>query len=456
MKFAVLGSLAAVMLTGLIPLAAQAGSARPELIKPATFGRVREVVGADLPVVMPRDGCPAALQPISGGPCFDKLKLTASSVRVLGLSMAAKPDARLIGDYGRDFHLYDVHQGDHGIEVKALPFATSEVQVPRDCYALKDEGIGYVISVADGATVAQESQFVVCGGGADRPAGPYEPQGAIIHSDSAGWHRSETILAEGTHRYLAVPGAACEPRYSLRTTYCAKPAVVYMDAHPEVNELDLVAAKASVKSGDIVTGKDLQQWVMKRKPKGYKADGRWFEKSMFTDGNGCWATEGLRWYVGDVTDGLDITEKAMSRCGAPAAPIPTAVYAVFGDDYFILNCAWDRRGDNSGGACAGQAADYLKRERRDSAVLVILNQSARVGDRLYDGGYISYDVVQAEMKDGKLRLKKDSDWLADNSVSESGCTATQTSDSQAKGFVIVRSLGISWARAYRWMDCPVY
>lgn len=456
MKIAELGGIALAMFAGLLPHAVQAGTARAELITPPTFGTVREVVGFDLPVVTARTGCPAALQPIKDGPCFDKLKLTAEPLRVLSLVATPQPNARIAGDYGRDFQLYDVWRGDRGVEAKALAFATSNVNVPRDCYALKGEGVGYVISVSSGVTEAQESQFVVCGGGAERPSGPYEPRGAIIRSDSTGWHRTEILLAEGTHRYLAVPDSNCPEQYSLRKTHCARPAVTYMDAHPEVKELDLVAAKGLVRSGDIVTGKDLQQWVMKRKGKTYKADGRWFEKSMFSDGNGCWATEGLRWHVGEVSDGLDITEKAMSRCGAPAAPIPTAVYAAFGNDYYILNCTWDRRGDNSGGACAKQASDYLKRERRDSAVLVILNQSARVGDRLYDGGYISYDVVEARMKDGVIKLKKDSDWLAASSVSESGCTASQTSNAEAKGFVIVRSLGISWARAYRWMDCPVY
>jgi hypothetical protein len=436
--------------SALVPMAALAE--RGDLIRPPKFGEVREVVGADLAVVAPRDACPAAQRPIAGGPCFDTVKATATPQRVVALTGAYRNGDRFGGAYGGQFSLYEVRQGEKGLEVRMLPFATSDIQVPRNCYALRGEGVAYVVDTVGGAVVAQESQYVVCGGGPDRPDGPYRPVGPVMHSDPSGWGRSETILAEGQHRYLGIPNVPCDPAYIVRNT-CAKPAVLFMDANPDTKELDLIATKAPVASGDIVTGKDVQQWVMKRASKGYKADSRWFAKSMFTDGNGCWASEGVRWYVGTVADGLDITEKAMSRCGAAAAPIPTAVYEVLGETYFIVNCSWNRYGDNSGSACAAQARDYLTRERRDSATVVVLNQPARVGDRLYSGGYVSYDVVIAELKNGVFKFRTD---YSAPSIYESGCRDSNSSDPQSKGFVIVRSLGVSWARAYRWMDCDVY
>lgn len=435
----------------LMPMAAHAE--RGELIRPAQFGEVREVVGADLPIVTVRDNCPAAMRPLANGPCFDTVKATATPQRALVINTRYRAGDRLVGNYGSDFQIYEVRQGEKGLEARALSFATSDIHVPRDCYALNGQGIGYMIDTVAGAVVAQESQYVVCGGGPDRPSGPYQARGPVMRSDASGWGASEVKLAEGTHRYLALPDVACEPAYLVRKTYCAKPAALYMDAHPDLKELDLVAPKTAVLAGDIVDGKDIQQWVMKRQSKGYKADSRWFAKSMFSDGNGCWATEGVRWYVAPVSDGLDITEKAMSRCGAPPAPTPTALYEVLGESYFIVNCAWDRRGDNSGSACAAQARDYLKRERREQATVVVLNQPARVGDHLYSGGYVSYNVVIAELKGDAFRFKTD---YSVPSVYESGCRETSSSDPQSKGFVIVRSLGISWARAYRWMDCNVY
>ncbi|MGZ3298442.1 MAG: hypothetical protein ACXU8O_05475, partial [Asticcacaulis sp.] len=65
------------------------------------------------------------------------------------------------------------------------------------------------------------------------------------------------------------------------------------------------------------------------------------------------------------------------------------------------------------------------------------------------------DVARAEMKGDDVRLDRIDDDQT-GGVSLSNCVASQTSDRQAKGFVIVRSLGVAWARAYRWMDCPVY
>jgi hypothetical protein len=452
MKIAFSGLMA---LAFFMPVTALAGAAPRELVRPAQYGTVREVVGNDLPIVIVRDACATAMRPIVGGPCFDTVKATGAPQRVVALGGSFRNGTRVNGDYGRDFTLYDVRQGEHGLEVRAVPYATSDVHVPRDCFALNGEGVGYVVDTVNGTVMAQESQYVVCGGGPDRPNGPYRPGGPVISSDSRGWGRTETALAEGQHRYLGIPNTPCDSAYIVRST-CAKPAVLFMNANPDTNELDLIAPKATVRSGDIVDGKDIQQWVMKRKSDGsYKADSRWFAKSMFTDGNGCWASEAVRWYVGEVPDGLDITEKAMSRCGAAAAPIPAATYAVYGEDYYILNCAWNRRGDNSGNACADQAKDYLKRQRQESATMVVLNQPARVGDHLYDGGYVSYDLVVAELKGDAFRFRSDGGSVF-SGIYDGGCQETDTGNPESKGFVIVRSLGISWARAYRWMACNVY
>ncbi|MGZ3305197.1 MAG: hypothetical protein ACXU8U_04990, partial [Asticcacaulis sp.] len=370
------------------------------------------------------------------------------------LSLADARPGRLSGTYGQAFTLYDVRTGPHGLEAFALPFASSKVRVPRDCYALPGEDVGYVFADGDAAT-ATESQYVVCGGGADQPHGPYLPQGPAIASDADGWPASETALIAGQPRYLAVPDGNCPPEFSLRSTHCAIPAIRYLETHPDVPELDLIAAKQAVQPGDRLSGDDIMQWVLKRKPNGFKADGRWFAKSMFTPVSGCYGIDGLRWHVGAVTGGFDITEKTLSRCGAPPAPVPAAVYEAYGEDYYILNCAWDRNGKDGGAGCVAQAGDYLRHEKRKSAIVVVLNQNARPGDHLYDGGYIAYDVARAEMKGDDVRLDRIDDDQT-GGVSLSNCVASQTSDRQAKGFVIVRSLGVAWARAYRWMDCPVY
>ncbi len=427
MKHIIIGSL--VVAAALAP--AIAFAERGQMLRPPIFGRVREVVGDDLPLVAARDNCPAAAKPMADGPCFDTIKATATPQRVLTLLAHYRSGERVTGEYGRDFQLYEVRQGAKGIEARTLPLPTSDVRVPRGCYKLNGEDVGYVLDTVNGAAVAQESQYVICDGGPDSPRGPYRPSGPVMRSDSGGWGPSQTVLAEGQHRYLAVPDSSCDPAYVIRDSYCAKPAVVYMNANPDVKELDLVAALAPVKADDVLGDKDLKQWVMKRNSKGYKADGRWFAKSMFTDGNGCWSSEPVRWYVGAVPDGLDITEKAMSRCGAPAAPVPTALFMVYGQEYDILNC--------SGGGCAGPATDALKAMKRKSATFVTLSRPG------YGRVTSGYEIVDAELKDDGVKLRS-----SYASISESGCTDSSGPDSQ--GVEVYRRT----ARAFRLMECTIY
>lgn len=456
MKIAVLGVLAAFI--GFMPAFSFAASQSPDLVRPPVFGTVREVLGRQLPVVTPRVNCPSQRQPVVGGPCFDSPAFTSQIQQVLAIRDAEDGD-RIAGEYGRDFQLYDVSMEGGVLSARPVVLETSDVRVPRDCYALKDEGVAYLIAVRDGAATAQESQHIVCGGGADTPTGPYTPQGLALTSQDSGWPRTERRLAEGLHRYLAVPDKTCPEAFRPRKTHCAKPAVLHMDANPGLKELDLIAAKTSVVGGDVLTDKEIEQWVMKRKSKGYKADSRWFRHSMFTDGNGCWATETVGWHVGTVADGLDITEKAMSRCGAPMAPVPAAVYAVYGDDYVILNCGW-RRNTDIGGACPDKALDHLKYERTTQATFVIVDQEVEVRDRLYGGSYIGFIVATAELtKDGTIKFSTELSRLITTRsifITDPGCKVSAETSEEAEGFVIVRSGGVLRARAYRWMDCPVY
>jgi hypothetical protein len=425
------------ILLGMLALAAVAapGAAfaeKGEMLRRPDFGMVREVVGDAVPLVSFRDNCPAAMHPIADGPCFDTVKASAQPLRVLALIAHYREGERVTGEYGRDFQLYDVRQGEKGIEARVVPLPTSEVRVPRDCYVLNGETVGYVLDYAGGNAVAQESQYVICGGGPDRPNGPYRPVGPVVRSDSNGWGRSEIRLAEGAHRYLAVLGT-CDKAYVIRDDHCAKPAVLYMDSHPDVKELDLVAAMVPVQAGDILVDKDIKQWVMKRQSKGYKADGRWFSKSMFSNGNGCWSSEPVRWYIGEVADGLDIAEKAMSRCGAPMAPTPTALFVVYGDDYPIFNC--------SGDGCSAQVLAYMKSGKIKSLSFVAMGDANRRG-RISNG----YQVMTADLKDDNtVKLRSGS-----ISVYEGGCTESAGPDSA--GVEVWRNQ----ARAYRLMECAVY
>jgi hypothetical protein len=137
--------------------------------------------------------------------------------------------------------------------------------------------------------------------------------------------------------------------------------------------------------------------------------------------------------------------------------VPAAIYEAYGDDLFIVDCAdsrgWRDRKETDG--CFAPARDYLQRERRKSAYVVVLNQRARVDDHLYDGSYVSFDVAEVTLKgDGPLDVRRDQGYSP--YVSLSNCSTVDDGPPESHGFVLVRSMGVTWARAYRWMRCPVY
>ncbi len=436
-----------------VPAIAAAQSRQPQLVRPPEFGTVREVIGDTLPVAAPRDRCKLS----AGDLCADGLPLGDKPLRVLFVNRPVEDNQRLSGPYGRDFRLYDIRRDARGVDARPVELPTSNIQVPRDCYALNGEDVGYGITAKGGAFSATESQIVSCGGGPHEPHGPYTPEGNVIRSEG-GRHPTEMLRVAGQRRYLAVPGQ-CDPQYSLRTTWCAVPAITWLQTHPDEQELDLIAAHNAVNAGDILGDKDIDQWVLKRKGDNkFKADGRWFRKSMMTAVDGCWAAEPVRWYVEPGEGGLYITEKALSRCGAPLAPVPSAVYEAYGDDMFIVDCGdnrgWRDRNDKSTDGCFAPARDYLQRSRQKSAHVVVLNQRARIDDHLYDGGYVSFDVAEVKLNgDGPLDVRRDG---YSPYVSLPNCDAVDDGPPESHGFVLVRALGVMWARPYRWMRCPVY
>jgi hypothetical protein len=470
------------ILTGLalilaaIPLAAKAQTSQPVLVHEAQFGSVHEVLGAEIAVAAPRADCPVKFRPIADGPCFDKVKLKPASVgatRVLGLVGPAQDDW-VSGVYGRDFRLYDLFPTAEGFQARELPFETSDVAVPRDCYALTGEGVGYSIAHRAGGDMALERQTVVCGGGPRQPAGPYRPEGPPLTPGSQGvWHNTEMMRAEGAMRYLATPGD-CDPQYSIKSTWCAEPAVKYLQGHPEEKELDLIAARHAVQAGDVLQKAETDQWVLKRKGSSkFKADSRWIDKSFMQAVEGCAPVEDIGWWVTGRPDGLYITEKALNRCGAPPAPVPSEIWEAYGDDYFIVDCAKDGHGDwrkgrprgkdaqgrqqgDQAAECFDRAGDYLRHIGRNDAIVVVLNERARSDDHLFSGGYVSYDVAEVILNKDRSLSARRLDSYDPSGIYMGNCTQVTDGPPESKGFVIVRSRGVSWARAYRWMNCPVY
>ncbi|MGA9659395.1 MAG: hypothetical protein WBQ60_09890 [Asticcacaulis sp.] len=455
----------AALAVALMPVMAQAQSHQPVLIEQAHFGSIQTVEGAELPIVTAGAGCKTGYQPEAGGPCFDEVALKPAAqgeTRVLVVSAMPKDGAQLAGDYGRDYRVYDLFPIAGGVQARVSDMATSDVSVPRDCFALPDEEVTYRIEARKTGQVAIETQTVVCGGGARSPHGPYAPEGPPIASAQTGWPNTKMRELEGETRYLATL-SDCDPQYSLKTTYCAQPGVLYLQTHPDVKEIDLIAAKHPVQAGDRLPSSEIDQWVLKRKgTTKFKADSRWIDKSMMRAEDGCWPVEAIGWQVTGEADGLYVHESALNRCGAPMAPVPTEIWEAYGDDLYIVDCSerrdW-RKGRSQGTAaaeCFDSARDYLLKIGQKRAQVIVLNERARLDDRLYNGSYIHFDVAEVTLNaDRSLtvnRLSSDEP----SGVYMSNCSTVNDGPPESKGYVIARSMGISWARSYRWMSCPVY
>jgi hypothetical protein len=429
-----------------------AAPANARQISPPKFGVVREVTGATLRVMAPTKSCASSDAVADDGQCFPGLRPRAGEPqRVLVLNTIRAGDL-ISGQINRDYQLYDVSLGDKGVAAARRDFETSDVMVPRDCFALRDEPVKYTIASQNGEMRATETQLVVCGGGPQQPRGPYRAEGAPMPSDPRGWRRAEVTQITGAPRYLAVPDTACPQEFRIRDGHCARSAIGYLTANASVPEVDLVAAKRPVKAGDALSGEEMMQWVLKRRSNGFKADGRWVQKSMVSQAEGCTGLESLKWHVSGGDDGFSVTEKILSRCGAPNAPTPTAVYEVYGGDFFIINCTWIDGAKEVDERCRQQANDFLNRAGKQAGEFIIISDSVREGDRVHTGSYVRFTMVRAEMTPMDVTMKR----ITPPAITGvSGCSPAR-SGGDADGFMIVRSAGILWARRYQQMNCAVY
>ncbi|MBS0254312.1 MAG: hypothetical protein JSS36_03640 [Proteobacteria bacterium] len=440
----------AVGLAGAAPVVAAPAGAR--LISPPQFGEVREVTGSTLLVVRPGHPCAAADIVGPDRICLAGIRPQPGEKVAVLVAGAAPAGMRIGGQLGRDFQVYDVALGDRGLVATRRTLPTSQVMVPRGCFALRDEPVGYLIQPGGGPPRAIESQLVSCGGGPAEPRGPYRLGGPPMPSDPRGWRATETTYIAGAARYLAVPDAACPQEFRIREMHCARSGISYLKANPAVPEVDLIAVKAPVRGDEVLPREGIMQWVLKRRSEGFKADSRWFSKSMYSPVAECTALESVMWHVAAVPDGFQISEQALSQCGAPFAPVPTAIYEIEGNDSFILNCRWDDNPTRADPACKSQAIDYLRRAGRDVGYFVIINDRYREGDRLFPGSYIRYSVLRGALRQNDIDLHRDTPPAMGGSQ---GCTATGRG-AEADGFVVARAGGILWARRTMRVACPVY
>ncbi|MDC7682486.1 hypothetical protein PQU92_04315 [Asticcacaulis sp. BYS171W] len=455
------------MLAG--PEAAQAQTRSPRLIEQARIGTVREVLGAARYLAQPKSQCPQAFATGDGGPCLDgvvaRLKAAGQTrARVLGVRHPAAAGEAIRGPYGQQARLYDVELSGKDVRWDAVELPISDVTVPRDCYALKGEGVFYTVERRGDQDVAQERQTVVCGGGPARPEGPYQPEGASIPLDppSVGaavniggevWARTGTIRAEGAWRYLAVPEPGCPDTHLVRKLYCARSGIAYLDGAPDKKEVDMIAAKRPAQDGDLLHDDDIEQLVLKRQSKGYKADKRWFEKSMLTLPAGCGAAGAVGFRVHEQNRDLLITEEVLATCGAPLAPVPTDIYEAYGEARPVATVRRDCPPDLllTAGACFADVVAYMKAFNHNALDVVVLTRPVRDGETVWQ----NYETAKVRFENGKYVAERKGQQVF-GSIWLNRCNDMPNRPAEGRGYLIEWRGRALMAVAYEWKACPIY
>lgn len=450
------------------PAVAQA-QMTPRLVEPARIGTVHEVLGAARYVATPKANCPEASRSFDDGPCFDGVAATLKAsgltqARVLGVRYAAAAGEAVRGDYGRDYSLFDLTLTPEGLRWREADLPTSDVFVPRDCYALRGEGVFYTVETRGGQTVAQERQTVVCGGGPRQPNGPWRVDGpsipvdppvagAPVRASRDAWPRTETLRAQGDWRYLAQPDPACAESDVVRKTYCAQTGIAYLQAHAEEKELDLIASKYAVRAGDVLKDEAVEQLVLKRTSKGFKADKRWFERSKLTIPSGCSATQATVFRVHDRDGALFVAEEALSDCGAPLAPTPRDIFEAYGEarPVAMARSSCPDTAQLLPGICFEEVIGYMRAFDHKALDVVVLKRQVRDGERVWQ----DYDTAKVRFADGKYSAERKGQQVL-GYVSMSRCEDMSDRPAEGRGYRIEWRGRSLMAVPYEWKACPIY
>ncbi|MFT4090333.1 MAG: hypothetical protein QM645_06345 [Asticcacaulis sp.] len=451
---------------------AQGYGAPPKLIHPAQFGEAREVLGAALLVAQPVNNCPQSHIPVVGGPCLQTAeawmkRAGQSRVRVVSATYQVAAGDRV--GAGNGYTLYDVSLEGGNLTAVALPY-TSDVFVPRGCYRLNGEDIVYRIEARDGYLAAQETQIVMCGGGPQQPRGPYQPVGetipaiapaiGVVPQTGDSYRRTEFIRVQGTWRFLAMPEADCDKSYIVRKVYCARSGIQRLQANASEKELDLIGAVRPVFEGEALGDKDVEQLVLKRQSKGFKADKRWFKKSMLGMPRDCAAYGNDGVFVRRHEAELYAVEEVNARCGAPLAPVPADIYEAYAEAavpvaMVIRDCPPNAR--LWGEYCFRDAIDYMQAYGYREQTVLLANRHVYDGDYMFNNGPYGSGyqrVTVRRLEDGNY--KADTSYSGNETIYLNRCQTYYGNEPEREGYVVYRYRRQVMAVAYQWQTCPVY
>jgi hypothetical protein len=439
--------------------AALAQTSEMRLIREPVYGELREVLGGVLPVATPGPKCARAAQ-LPDGACLDAV-LAGMRARgaTTGLVLTAPgasggAGAVISGPIGAAYRLYDVSLAGGGPSFRPVTLATSSVRVPRDCYAI-GRGVDYRLDLRDGQLAAREMQTVSCGGAAP-PIGYGGRRGPPIGASEPGarWPATATVAVLGASRQLAAPRPDCPPEATLRDGVCFAAGIAVLASQPALKELDVIGAKRAVALGVVLTAKETEQYVLKRKVKaGFKADKRWFDKSSLAAPAGCGLTSPVDF---EVEPGDRVHERALAGCGAPPAPVAT--YEAYGATLPVvqgnrLGCA--EKGEQLlGNACFTDVIAWMRARKIPKAEALVLERPAGPGARIYSGGPVGYSFATVWVNpDGTYKADRKHSYSPN--IRSGGCSTVTDGGSEANGLRLTRGDGGVVAQAYQWVACPV-
>lgn len=438
---------------------------RMRLVRDPVYGELRDVLGASLPVAVPSPKCPKPLL-LPDGACLDAVAAGmkargATTARVLTAPGAGGGAGYTIsGPIGQAYRLYDVSLAGGGARFTPVYLQSSSVEVPRVCFST-GRGVEYRLDMRGASLVAQEVQTVSCGGPVP-PIGYGGPRRPPIGAGEPGerWPATATVAVYGTPRQLAAPRPDCPPGAALRDGVCFAAGIEVLVAQPQLKELDVIGAKRPVVPGDVLPAKQTEQYVLKRTSKGFKADKRWFDKSTLAAPGGCGLTTPVDFEVGPGGAGLgeQVRETALAGCGAPPAPLPTALYEAYGATLPVVmgnrpGCA--ERGEQLlGNACFTEVIGWMKARGLKKGEALVLERPYGPGAHVFSGGDIRFTFAD-------VWANPDGTWKADRKRSYApgirfeGCAAVTDGEQDPSGLVLIRDGGGVAALAYQLVACPV-
>jgi hypothetical protein len=360
------------------------------------------------------------------------------------------------GPIGAAYRLYDVSTAGGGPSFRPVTLPTSSVRVPRDCYEI-GRGVDYRLDMRDGQLAAREMQTVSCGG-AVPPIGYGGRRGPPIGAGEPGerWPATATVAVLGAPRQLASPRPDCAPDGVLRDGVCFATGIAVLASQPALKELDVIGAKRPVAPGVVLTAKETEQYVLKRKSKaGFKADKRWFDKSSLAAPAGCGLTSPVDF---EVEPGDQVHERALAGCGAPPAPLPVAIFEAYGATLPVVQgnrpgCA--EKGEQLlGNACFTDVIGWMRARKIPKAEALVLERPAGPGARIHGGGPVGYSFATVWVNpDGTYKADRKHSYSAQ--IRSGNCSTVTDGGSEASGLMLVRGDGGVMARAYQWVACPV-